>query len=207
MDKVDYFQELPIVAILRGIKPEDAVAVTQSLYDAGIRIVEVPLNSPEPFLSIEKIVAQFGDKMLVGAGTVLTIEQVQKLHDLGGKLVVSPNMNPEVIQLSNELNMQSFPGVMTVTEAISAIDAGASGLKLFPGNIVGMNFIKAAKAILPKKLPILAVGGVDDQNILDWQKAGADGFGLGSSLYKPKMTLDEIYKQALSVVNKLKAIS
>lgn len=192
-----------IVAIIRGVTPAEAVEVAQVMYEAGIRIVEVPLNSPSPFESIRKIVDALGDKMLVGAGTVLTADDVQSLHAAGGQIVVSPNMNPGVIRKTKELGMLSYPGIMTVSEAIAAIEAGADGLKVFPAGVVGMSFIKAAKVILPKKLPILAVGGVDDKNLLEWKAAGADGYGLGSSLYKPGMSLAEISERSKTVVQLL----
>ena len=192
-----------VIAIIRGVTPDQALDVAKTMYDAGIRIIEVPLNSPEPFKSIAKIVDAFGDKMLVGAGTVLTVEQVHELKDCGGQLVVSPNMNPQVIKKTKDLGMLSYPGIMTVTEAIQAIDAGADGLKFFPAGVVGKSFIKAVKVILPKQLPIVAVGGVDDENIFEWREAGADAYGLGSSLFKPSMSLDTIFSKSQSVINKL----
>lgn len=192
-----------IVAIIRGVTQDEAVDVAQTMYEAGIRIIEVPLNSPSPFESIRKIVDALGDKMLVGAGTVLTPGNVQRLYAAGGKIVVSPNMDPTVIQLSKNLGMLSFPGVMTITECIQAINAGADCLKMFPAGVIGMGFIKAAKVILPRKLPILAVGGVDEKNLLDWKAAGADGYGLGSSLYKPGVSLDEIFQRSKTVVELL----
>jgi 2-dehydro-3-deoxyphosphogalactonate aldolase len=205
MCTANLFEKDSIVAIIRGVKPEEAVDVAQTMYDAGIRIVEVPLNSPSPFLSISRIAKALGDKMLVGAGTVLSENEVKQLHDSGGKIVVSPNVNQDVIRETKNKNMLSFPGVMTVTECLQAIAAGADGLKIFPAGVVGMPFIKAAKVILPKKLPIIAVGGVDEENILQWKAAGADGYGLGSSLYKPGMSLDAIFQNSRAVVEKLRS--
>ena len=203
MDKLEFLKSTPIVAIIRGVKPEEAIDVAQTMYDAGIRIVEVPLNSPDPFSSIKNIVDALGDKMLVGAGTVITTDQVRKLKDVGGEIVVSPNMNPEVISLSKELDMLSYPGVMTASECFTALEAGADGLKLFPADVVGMSFIKAVKVVLPRKVPILAVGGVNEGNIQEWLANGADGFGLGSSIYKPGMSLEEIKQACQKILSSL----
>jgi len=201
MDKSDFLKSPSIVAIIRGVKPEEAVDVAQTMYDAGIRIIEVPLNSPDPFRSIKNIVDSLGDKMLIGAGTVTTKDEVSKLKDVGGEIVVSPNMNPEVISYTKSLGMLSYPGVMTVTESFQAIEAGADGLKVFPADVVGMGFIKATKVVLPKGTPMLAVGGVSEANIDEWIKAGADGFGLGSSIYKPEMSLEEISDRCKKVMD------
>ena len=204
MNKSEFLKPTSIVAIIRGVKPEEAVEVAQTMYEAGIRIIEVPLNSPDPFNSINKIVDALGDKMIVGAGTVITKEDVSKLKNAGGEIVVSPNMNPEVISYTKEMGMLSYPGVMTISECFAAIEAGADGLKVFPADVVGMGFIKATKVVLAKKLPMLAVGGVTENNIQEWIECGADGFGLGSSIYKPGMTLSEIQRKCKVI---LKAIS
>lgn len=204
MDKSEYLKSKPVIAIIRGVKPEEAVDVAQTMYDAGIRIIEVPLNSPDPFTSIKNIVDALGDKMIVGAGTVISAEDVHNLKNAGGEIVVSPNMNPEIIRLSKKLGMLSYPGVMTASECFSALEAGADGLKLFPADVVGMGFIKAVKVVLPKNVPILAVGGVNENNLHEWLAAGADGFGLGSSIYKPGMSLEEISQRCESVICRLK---
>ncbi|MCM8530300.1 MAG: 2-dehydro-3-deoxy-6-phosphogalactonate aldolase, partial [Lentisphaeraceae bacterium] len=143
MDKKELLNSVPIIAIIRGVRPDEAVAVAEALYAGGIRAVEVPLNSPEPFKSIRLISDAMGDKMLVGAGTVLTVEQVQEVYQAGGQIIVSPNMDKEVIQATKGFAMYSYPGVMTVTECFAALAAGADGLKLFPADVVGMKFIKA----------------------------------------------------------------
>ena len=205
MDKSKILESKPLVAIIRGVKPEEAVAVAETMYEAGIRIIEVPLNSPDPFTSIKNIVNALGDKMIVGAGTVISKEQVHKLKEVDGQIVVSPNMNPEIIELTKELGMLSYPGVMTVSECFSAIEEGADGLKLFPADVTGMAFIKAVKVVLPKKVPILAVGGVNTDNMQAWLANGADGFGLGSSIYKPGMNLDEISERCSKIVAKLES--
>lgn len=201
MDKSTFLKSSPVVAIIRGVKPEEAIAVAETMYEAGIRIIEVPLNSPDPFTSIKNIVHALGDKMTVGAGTVITKEQVQKLKEAGGEIVVSPNMNPEIIKETKKLGMLSYPGVMTASECFAAIEAGADGLKLFPADVVGMGFIKAVKVVLPKNIPILAVGGVNENNIHEWLANGADGFGLGSSIYKAEMSLEEISRRCQKIMN------
>jgi 2-dehydro-3-deoxyphosphogalactonate aldolase len=200
MDKKNLLKEVPVIAIIRGVKPEDAVDVAEVMYEAGVRAIEVPLNSPNPFASIKLIADALGDKMLVGAGTVLTVEDVQKLYEAGGQIVVSPNTDPEVIAASKGFGILSYPGVMTVTECFAALKAGADALKLFPADVVGINFIKAAKVVLPQGTEIFAVGGVNEKNMVDWTAAGADGFGLGSSLYKPGMSLDEIRERCVKAV-------
>ncbi|MCH2206192.1 MAG: 2-dehydro-3-deoxy-6-phosphogalactonate aldolase [Lentisphaerales bacterium] len=206
MDKKDLLKEVPVIAIIRGVKPEEAVDVAEAMYEAGIRAVEVPLNSPNPFVSIKLIADALGDKMLVGAGTVLTVEQVQKVYEAGGQIIVSPNMDEEVIEATKGFGMYSYPGVMTVTECFAALEAGADGLKLFPADVVGMKFIKAAKVVLPEGTQVFAVGGVNDQNMSEWTAAGADGFGLGSSLYKPGMPIAEIRQLSEKVVESLGAL-
>ena len=168
MNKSEFLTNKPIVAIIRGVKPEEAVDVAQTMYDAGIGIVEVPLNSPDPFTSIKNIVDALGDKMIVGAGTVLTTEDVRKLKDAGGEIVVSPNMNPEVIRTTKELGILSYPGVMTVTECFQALDAGADGLNVFPADVVGMGFIKATKVVLPRKVPMLAVATPPERSLCNF---------------------------------------
>lgn len=194
-----------IIAIIRGVIPNEAADVAQAMYEGGIKIIEVPLNSPEAFISIKNIVDALGDKMLVGAGTVLSVEDVQKVNDSGGKIIVSPNMNPNIIQATKELNMLSCPGIMTVTEAVQAIENGADLLKVFPADVVGMGFIKATKVILPKQVPMLAVNGVNSSNIKQWLKAKADGFGLGSAIYSPGMALDEITQKCKVIVSAISA--
>lgn len=189
-----------LIAILRGIQPDEVIAVVQAIFDAGLRIVEVPLNSPRPYDSIKKLCDQFGDSMLVGAGTVLDIESVRSVRDAGGRLIVSPNTNADVIAETKRLGMISCPGVMTVSECFTALTAGADGLKLFPASSLGPSFIGAVRAVLPPGTPIIPVGGVDEHSIADWVATGADGFGLGSSLYKPGMTPQQVSTRCKSLV-------
>ncbi|MES0863492.1 2-dehydro-3-deoxy-6-phosphogalactonate aldolase [Ruegeria sp. SCPT10] len=191
----------PIIAILRGLQPTEAEAVGRVIIDAGIDQIEVPLNSPDPLESIGQLASAFGDKALVGAGTVLTVEQAEDVALVGGKLIVSPNYDAEVIARSVALNMQSWPGVFTPTEAFAALKAGASGLKLFPGVMAGTSGLAALRPVLPKGTLVYAVGGAGPENFGAWIAAGADGFGIGSALYKPGMSLSEIADRAQQIVS------
>ena len=190
-----YFAECALVAIIRGVTPQDAEATAAAIFEGGIRIIEVPLNSPRPFDSIEIIAKSFGGRALVGAGTVLNTDDVQRVKSVGGRLIVAPNMNEEVIRAAVDAGMVSTPGVFTPTEAFAAIAAGAHALKLFPAEAASPAVVKAQKAVLPKNMPIIAVGGVRIDNVGAWLEAGTDGFGLGSGLYKPgqdpKLTLEQ----------------
>ncbi|UDF04401.1 2-dehydro-3-deoxy-6-phosphogalactonate aldolase [Asticcacaulis sp. AND118] len=192
---------LPLVAILRGIGPEEAIAVGDALISAGFKVVEVPLNSPQPFISIEKLAAHLGDRAIVGAGTVLKLDEVQKLYDVGGQICISPNANPEVIRFAKALGLISFPAFFTPTEAFAAIDAGADALKLFPAELAGTKGLKAVKAVLPRTLPVFPVGGVEPGNMKDFIAAGAAGFGIGSSVYKPGDTPEIVHAKATAFVD------
>lgn len=195
-----------LIAILRGIKPDEAEAVGDVLVEAGWRIIEVPLNSPEPLKSIEKLVKRFGDRALIGAGTVLTPEQVADVAATGAKVIISPNANPVVIRTSRAAGMVSLPGVATPTEAFAAIEAGASGIKAFPAEAIPPLIIKAWKAVLPKDIPVLAVGGVTPENMAAYIQAGAAGFGIGSSLYKPDSDIASIAEKARKFMEAMRAI-
>ncbi len=186
----------PLVAILRGIKPEETEGVVSALLESGLRAIEIPLNSPDPFRSIE-IAAKFAPAdALIGAGTVLSVEDVQKLNDVGGKLMVSPNVGVEVITAAREKGMVTLPGVLTPTEGLLALKAGATGLKFFPASVLGPSGISAIRAILPKDTMVAAVGGVSDKNFGDYASVGITAFGLGTSLYKPGMTASEARERA-----------
>lgn len=195
-----------LVAILRGIKPEEAEAVGEVLIEAGWRIIEVPLNSPDPLKSIEKLVKRFGDQALIGAGTVLTPAQVADVAATGAKVIISPNANVEVIKASRAAGMVSLPGVATPTEAFAAIEAGASGIKAFPAEAIPPYVIKAWKAVLPKDIPVLAVGGVTPENMAVYTQAGTAGFGIGSSLYKPGDDLASIGQKAREFIDAMRAL-
>jgi 2-dehydro-3-deoxyphosphogalactonate aldolase len=190
-----------VIAILRGVTPDEVIDVTQALFDAGVRVVEVPLNSPEPFVSIEKISKAFAGRMIVGAGTVLSVQDVNVLKASGGMISVSPDCNEAVIARAVEIGLEPLPGVFTPTEAFSAIRAGARHLKLFPAEAASPAVIKAWKAVLPKQVKVYAVGGVTPDNMSDWLAAGASGFGIGSSLYKPGMTAGAVQEAAGKLVS------
>ncbi len=195
---------LPLIAILRGITPPEAVAVAEALIGAGITKIEVPLNSPQPLDSIRAMAEAFGARALIGAGTVLTPEQVGQVHAAGGRLIVSPNTDPEVIAETRRLGMESWPGAFTATECFIAIKAGATGLKLFPADQAGPSTVKALRAVLPRDMPLYAVGGADAGNFAQWLAAGADGFGIGSALYKPGDSAETVGTRAAALVAALK---
>jgi len=195
-----YFAECPLVAIIRGVTPDDAEATATAIFEGGIRIIEVPLNSPRPFDSIEIIANAFGGRALIGAGTVLNTDDVQRVQAVGGRLIVAPNMNEEVIRATADAGMVSSPGVFTPTEAFAAIAAGAHALKLFPAEAASPAVVKAQKAVLPKGFPLIVVGGVRVDNVTEWRDAGADGFGLGSGLYKPGQDAQLTLEQARAFV-------
>lgn len=189
-----------IIAILRGITPDEAVPITEALIDAGITSIEVPLNSPDPFASIKQMVDAFGQTALIGAGTVLNPDDVQRLQQIGAGMVVSPDCNPRVIVATKQAGMKSYPGVMTPTECFTALRNGADGLKLFPGSLIGPEGLKAIKAVLPPGTETYAVGGAGPSNFADWRAAGVDGFGIGSALYKPGASVAEIKTRAADIV-------
>lgn len=191
---------LPIIAILRGITPPEAPTVAQALIDAGITRIEVPLNSPDPLESIGTLARSFGDDVLVGAGTVLTTQEVNAVAEVGGRLIVSPNCDVEVIKASKALDLHSWPGVFTPTEAFAALHAGADGLKLFPGAVAGTAGLAAMRPILPKGTLVYAVGGAGPENFDQWIAASADGFGIGSAIYKPGMSAEDVAAQAARIV-------
>jgi len=188
--------QCPLVAILRGITPDEAEAIGDALYEGGIRIVEVPLNSPDPLASIARLSARLGDRALVGAGTVLDVDQVAAVGAAGGRLIVSPSTDPQVIAAAAAAGMVSCPGFFTPSEAFAAIAAGAHALKLFPAEAASPAVVKAQRAVLPGKTPLLVVGGVSPESMAAWLAAGADGFGLGSGLYRPGQTPTETLAKA-----------
>ncbi len=191
---------LPLIAILRGVTPSEAPAIGQALLDAGITTIEVPLNSPDPLQSISAMKAALGDAATVGAGTVLTVADVNAVAAAGGEVIVSPDTKPLVIARTKELGLQSWPGIFTPTEAFSALDAGADGLKLFPGSMAGTSGLKAMRAILPKGTQVYAVGGAGADNFAEWIAAGADGFGLGTALYQPGLSAEDVASRAAKIV-------
>src|SRR5690349_13992141 len=197
--------ELPLVAILRGVTPQRVEAVAAALFGAGIRAIEVPLNSPEPFKSIEILARAYGERCLTGAGTVLREEEVDRVADAGGKLLVTPNTNPCVIARGVKRGLVVMPGFYTPSEGFAAIAAGAKYLKLFPASSGGIGHLQAMLAVLPKAVPVYAVGGVGAGNMSEWRKAGAAGFGLGSELFKPDFSDTDIAVRAQKAVAAFKA--
>ena len=198
------FAECPLVAIIRGVTPDEAEAVGEALWGAGIRIIEVPLNSPDPLASIRRLSERLGERALVGAGTVLKVEEVARVKEAGGRLIVSPNTDPAVIEAAVAAGMVSSPGYFTPSEAFEALRAGAHALKLFPAEGASPAVVKAQKAVLPKDVPLIVVGGATPDNMRPWREAGADGFGLGSGLYKPGQSADETAEKARAYVEGVK---
>ncbi|NOH61020.1 2-dehydro-3-deoxy-6-phosphogalactonate aldolase [Vibrio sp. RE88] len=199
---------LPLVAIIRGVMPDDVVRVTQILIEEGFSMIEVPLNSPDALASIRTLVEHFGDGYLIGAGTVTTPEQAKAVIETGANLVVTPNFNEEVVRLSAQAGCVTFPGVVTPSEAFSALAAGATGLKLFPVSMLGLDGFKALKSVLPSETICLPVGGINptEQSMKPYLEIGAKGFGLGASLYKPGLTDEQIRSNAKAFAETFRAI-
>jgi 2-dehydro-3-deoxyphosphogalactonate aldolase len=191
-----WLDPLPLVAILRGIHPDEAVAVGDALCQSGFRVLEVPLNSPQPMESIRRLAQSLGDAFLIGAGTVMTPMQVKEVAAAGGRLIVMPHVDVAVIHAAKDAGLICVPGVVTPTEAFAALAAGADGLKLFPAEQVLPEGLKAWRAVLPKDLPVLPVGGITPENMARWIAAGAQGFGIGSALYAPGFDAVEVARRA-----------
>lgn len=200
------FSTCPLVAILRGITPLEVLDVGEALADAGFTLIEVPLNSPNPLISIQLLAERLEGRALVGAGTVLTPEDARDVSLSGGRFVVSPNVNVATIEATLSCGMDSLPGYFTVTEAFTALDAGATALKLFPADGANPAMLKAQRAVLPADMRILAVGGIDASNMEQWLAAGANGFGLGSNLYKPGKSVTDIGKDAGTLVAQIRKL-
>jgi 2-dehydro-3-deoxyphosphogalactonate aldolase len=199
-----FFGEMPLIAILRGIAPEQALAVGEALIEAGIRLIEVPLNSPRPFDSIRMLAQATDGRALIGAGTVLTAAETDAVAAAGGAMIVSPNVNPEVIDRTRAHALISLPGVFTPTEAFAALAAGAHALKLFPGELVTAASARALAAVLPRGTRLILVGGVSSSNLGGWFGQAVHGFGIGSSLYRPEHLPEQVAQQARSLVRALK---
>ena len=191
----------PLIAILRGLEPDRAVPVAEVLIETGFRVIEVPLNSPMPLDSIAQIASRYGGQALIGAGTVLSEEQVEAVAQAGGRIIVSPNLNPTVGAAAAQCGLIWCPGVMTPTEALAALDQGAQLLKIFPAEMIRPSAIRAMRAVLPPKTLVAAVGGIDQASMASYWRAGADAFGLGSSLFKPDYSISEIRQRARLLVD------
>ena len=196
----DWLQRCDLVAILRGVTPEEVVPIGEALAEAGIVVLEVPLNSPRPVESIRRLVARFGDQLLVGAGTVMTAAQVATVADAGGRLVVLPHASEAVVRAAKSRGMVAVPGFFTPTEAFAMLAAGADGLKVFPAGLIGPDGLRALRAVLPPRTLVYAVGGAGPANFATWLAAGANGFGLGTALFTPDMTLADITTRATAIV-------
>ena len=206
MTFADAISECGLIAILRGITTAEVEAVGQALVDAGIRVAEIPLNSPDPFASIEKMAMAFQGKLVVGAGTVLSVQDVNVLKAHGGQISVSPDCNEAVIAHAKELGLEPVPGVFTPTEAFAAIRAGATHLKLFPAEAASPLTVRAWRAVLPKHVKVYAVGGITPANMQGWVDAGVAGFGIGSNIYKQGATAAAVAKSAKEFITAWRAL-
>lgn len=191
---------LPLIAILRGLEPDEAVAVGEAIVAAGFICLEVPLNSPRPLESIRRLRDALDGRALVGAGTVLSVEDARAVADAGGQLIISPNTDPDVIRAAKALGLLSIPGFFTPSEAFAALDAGADALKLFPAEVAGPAGLKAVRAVLPAHARVYAVGGVDPASVATWCSAGASGFGIGSAIFKPGKSAEAVGASAAAFV-------
>ena len=193
-------RKCPLVAIIRGVRQDEVEAIGAAIFEAGIEIIEVPLNSPDPLASIERLAARLGESALVGAGTVLEPADVGRVKNAGGRIIVSPNTHPPVIEATAAAKLISLPGYFTPSEAFRALRAGATGLKLFPAEGASPAVVRAQRAVLPRTVPLLVVGGIGPDTMRPWIEAGADGFGLGSGLYKPGQSAAETAAKARAYV-------
>jgi len=198
-----WLSRCPLVAILRGVRPEEVVAIGQALAGAGIAIVEVPLNSPQPIESIRRLVRALGDELLIGAGTVMTPEQVEEIAAAGGRLIVTPHADAAIVHAARAQRLVAVPGCFTPTEAFAMLAAGADGLKLFPSEAASPAVLRALRAVLPPGTAVLPVGGIDATNMAGWREAGAAGFGIGSAIYKPGDNPETVAAKARGLVSAL----
>jgi 2-dehydro-3-deoxyphosphogalactonate aldolase len=200
----EWLTKCPLIAILRGIQTSEVSSVFAELHSSGIAIAEIPLNSPDPLESIRRAADEFGDKMLVGAGTVTSVSEVERVFAAGAGLIVSPHADPAIVREAKRLGLVALPGVGTATEAFAMVAAGADALKLFPADVLGPRMLKGLRAVLPKETLMVPVGGVDENTIPAWRLAGADGYGVGSALFKPGASSIQVAANALRLVQCLK---
>jgi 2-dehydro-3-deoxyphosphogalactonate aldolase len=205
MELTSWFERCPIVAVLRGIRPDEAESIVAELDAAGIVIAEVPMNSPDPLDSIRRLQARFGERMLIGAGTVMRVEQVEEIARAGGRLIVTPHADPAIVRAARALGLLSIPGFLSPAEAFSLLDAGAHALKLFPAEAVSPRVLKALRAVLPAAAQLVPVGGIDATNLAPWFAAGASAVGVGSSLYRPGDKAAAVAAHAASLVSAVTA--
>jgi 2-dehydro-3-deoxyphosphogalactonate aldolase len=200
----EWLSRCPLIAILRGIRASEVTDVFSELLSAGIAIAEIPLNSPEPLASIKRAVDEFGDEMLVGAGTVTDVSEVHEVRTAGANLIVSPHADPEIVREAKRFDLIAVPGIGTATEAFGMIRAGADALKLFPADVLGTRILPGLRAVLPEGTLIMPVGGVDEGTIGEWRNAGADGYGVGSALYRPGVASKEVGANARKLLHCLR---
>lgn len=202
--KLDSLLEvMPIIAILRGVRPDEVVDIGRAVFDAGIRVIEVPLNSPSPFQSIELLHQAMARRCIIGCGTLTQTTDIEKVADAGGRIVVTPNTNEKVITKCIEAGLTPVPGWATPSDALAAYAAGARHLKLFPATTYGVDHLQAVRAILPTDVSLLAVGGIDTGNVESWRQAGAQGFGIGSDIYQPGLSASQVHRNALKFTRAL----
>jgi 2-dehydro-3-deoxyphosphogalactonate aldolase len=204
LEFLDRLNAMPVVAILRGVRPQEVEGIADAIIAAGVTIIEVPLNSPDPFISISLLAKAYAGRALIGAGTVLSTADVSRCRDAGSQIIVSPNMRADVIAASVAAGMISAPGCLTPTEAFAALDAGAHAIKLFPGELVSPVVVKAIRAVLPKAATLLVIGGVNPDNAVAFQQAGANGFGVGGSIYRAGTTAEEAGRNAATFTKALR---
>ena len=204
MNLREHLLACPLLAILRGIQPSEVEAIAAVLINAGISNIEIPLNSPQGLDSIGKLASRYDDKILIGAGTVLRVGEVDSVAAVGGRLIVSPHVNVNVVRRAKALNLIALPGAATPTEAYRAMDAGADGIKMFPAEMLPPSVVRAWRAVLPQNIPLLPVGGIVADNTAAYRAAGASGFGIGSSLYKPGMSTEEVKRAASALISSLR---
>lgn len=207
MELTGWLKRCPLVAILRGVKPEEVLAIAEALERQGVAIVEVPLNSPQPLESITRLARACGERLLIGAGTVMTPEQVAEIAAAGGKLIVTPHADPAVTRAAKQLGLLAVPGFFTPAEAFAMLAAGADALKLFPAEAASPAVLRALRAVLPRGTAVLPVGGIDASNMAAWQAAGAAGFGIGSAIYKPGDSPETVAAKAHGLVSALVVVT